>query len=101
MPIGEQLTRILAVIELVSGRTHFPVFHLQSQDCASAKNFQSDMGAPHEHTKLVPEFVQNLYVLTSTLIFMLCQPLLRISVRYGTFPVPLSEVSYAVTNLCH
>ena len=36
------------------------------------------MGAQHDHTKLVPEFVHNLYVLTSSVIFMLSQPLLRV-----------------------
>ena len=36
------------------------------------------MGAPHDQTKLVPEFVHNLYVLTSSVIFMLSQPVLRV-----------------------
>ena len=37
------------------------------------------MGAPQEHTKLVPGFVQNMYVSTITIIFVLCQPLLRVA----------------------
>lgn len=36
------------------------------------------MVASNEHTKLVPEFIHNLFVLSSSILFFFSQPLLRV-----------------------
>ena len=59
--------------ELSSGRTHFPC---SASELISLSGRLLIMGAPQDHTKVVPEFVQNLYMLSSSLILFVCQPLL-------------------------